>query len=130
MPTPTLAPYYGNLKTETQYRIQAKIIAFYDTVGSGSFSILSPDEMAFQGSYSAAGQHGSVNLYIKVTSDNKGIYTNNGHSSPCTFKVDGDYLYVYFKEGGGPTNVQLEWWDDGLWIGGDAVPHDIWVGPY
>jgi|GEM_PF-6820556 len=123
MSTPDLSQYYGNLQTGENYTIQAKIV-FYVDVGQGSFSALSPSQVAFSGSYSAAGHSGEVTLNLNVTGPNQGTYNLNGRSGSCTFSEDGDTLTVSF----GGTSIQIEWWHDGIWIGGSGVPYNIWIG--
>ena len=126
--SPSLAPYYGSLKVKTGYRIQAKLLVPYVTVGKGEFSVLSPKEIAFNGHYSAAGEKGRVEMKLTVTGYHKGTYSFNGESGDCAYSVDGEYLYVYFQDGSKTTYIELQWWHDGLWIGGEAAPYKIWIG--
>ncbi len=125
---PSLAPYYGSLKVKTGYEIQAKLLLPYVTVGKGEFSVLSPKEIAFSGYYSAVGEKGKVDMRLTVTGYHKGTYSFNGISGDCAYKVDGEYLYVYFQDGSKTTYIELQWWHDGLWIGGEAAPYKIWIG--
>lgn len=126
--SPSLAPYYGSLKVKTRYRIQAKLLVPYVTIGEGEFSVLNPKEIAFSGRYSAAGEKGRVDVKLTVTGYHKGTYSFNGKGGDCAYKVDGEYLYVYFQDGGKTTYIELQWWHDGLWIGGEATPYKIWIG--
>lgn len=127
MTSPSLSPYYGDLKTGTDYVLQAKVIGYTD-VGSGSYSKLTSSEIDYSGKYSYMGHSGKIDLKLSVTGDKSGKISFNGRSSDCTFKVDGDYLYIYFKEGSKSTNLELEWWESGMWVGGDATPYDLWIG--
>ncbi|HEY0143828.1 MAG TPA: hypothetical protein VGF48_23275 [Thermoanaerobaculia bacterium] len=128
MPTPDLSQYYGNLQTGQNERIQAKIVA-YTNIGNGTFSVLNPSEISFSGTYSIVGHSGNVDLTLTVTGTNSGTFQFNGASGPCTFTEQDGYLYVYFNEGGGQTNVQVQFWSNGLWIGGPATPYNLWIGP-
>ena len=125
---PSLSPYYGNLQTGVTYAIQVKM-PFYTTIGNGSFSVLSPNEISFSGYVSAFGQGGSISIDMTVTGNNDGNITFNNHNYPCTFQVDGDDLIINLNEGNGPTSLQMEFWHGGMWIGGDGTPHDVWIGP-
>lgn len=128
MPTPDLSNYYGKLTTNHDYRIQAKVVVWV-TVGKGSFSTLNPTQLAFSGHYSVAGHSGSVDISLTVTGENTGTFNLNGHSGDCTFKEDGKILYVYFYEGSKRTYIEVQYWDNGLWVGGEASPYNIWIGP-
>ena len=128
MATPDLSQYYGSLQTGQNERIQAKIV-FYATIGSGTFSVLTPSQIAFSGHYAVAGHSGNVDLTLTVTGDNVGTFKLNDASGPCTFQQQDNTLFVYFNEGGSQTNVQVQWWQNGLWIGGPATPYNLWIGP-
>lgn len=66
---------------------------------------------------------------MQVTDNNKGCLNINNHEYPCTFGVNGDKLIVYLDEGKGPTSIEVQFWHKGMWMGGDGMPHDIWIGP-
>ena len=128
---PDLSQWYRNLQANVTYRLQAKIVG-YDTVGSGSFSILSPTEIAFSGSYDIPGiANGNVELNVTVTGENQGSFVFNGASGSCTFKVTsgdpGPYLHLD-PENYPQYDIQFQWWDDGIWIGGEGPPVDLWIG--
>jgi hypothetical protein len=129
MAVPDLSNYYGNLTPGEVLRIQAKIVLAYVTVGSGSFSILSPTRLVFSGNYSAGGHKGAVNINLTVTGDNVGTFALNGYRGSCTFEEEGNSLYIYFREGGDEKNVQAQAWAGGIWFGGQAAPYNIWIGP-
>lgn len=128
MPKPDLSQYYGDLKTGQPQRIQAKI-AVYVTIGSGTFSTLNPAVIAFRGSYTVFGHTGEVDLTLTVTGNDTGTFKFNDTTGPCTFKEEGGYLYIYFNEGGSQTYLQVQYWSNGLWIGGPATPYSLWIGP-
>lgn len=125
---PSLTPYYGDLQTNTTYAIQIKL-PWYKTIGHGTFSVLNANEIRFSGYYSVLGHSGSINLDLVVTGTNSGNAVMNGHNYPCNFSLDGDDLDIALNEGRGPTKLEVEWWHDGLWIGGPGTPHNIWIGP-
>ena len=127
MANPDLSNYYGNLVPNENLRLQAKIVG-YVTVGNGSFSTLTPSQLAFEGNYSVLGHQGTVCITLTVTGDNVGTFTFNELSGSCTFQEHGDGLYIYFTEGGGQTSLEAESWDSGLWLGGQATPYNIWIG--
>jgi len=124
MAEPSLAPFYGHLEANQDYTLKARIFGMV-SVGNGKFSVLSPSEISFSGSYNVAGNEGNVTVGLKVTGNNTGEVSWGGVTEPCTFHVDGNYLYVYFKEGGGQTSLKLEYWRKGLWIGGEALPSHV-----
>ncbi len=125
---PSLSPYYGNLQTGVSYAIQVKM-PWYSTIGHGSYSVLSPNEISFSGYYSALGHSGKITIDLTVTGNNVGNITFNNHSYPCTFQVDGNDLIINLNEGNGPTSLKMEFWHSGMWIGGDGIQDDIWIGP-
>lgn len=128
MSGPSLSPYYGSLSVGTPYKIQAKA-PWYSDVGTGSFSKLSADEIAFSGKINFFGQTGNISLDLNVTNANAGTISFNGKAESCTFTVNSPYLVCHLRlPGSGLTTLQIEWWHKGLWIGGPGTPHDIWVG--
>jgi len=121
---PDLSRYYGNLKTDKDYKIEGKIAGIWAKIGSGRFSGLAPINLSFEGEYDALGHKGKVALSIVVTGMNTGTVDFNGDGGQCKFEEDGDYLHVLFDG----KNIKLEWWKDGIWIGGDGPPVDLWIG--
>lgn len=126
---PDLSSYYKSLTTNTTYRLQAKT-PWYMDVGTGTFSALSANHLAFNGKIDTVFYKGSVSLDLQVTGPMTGTIGFNGKTEPCSFSISGSDLIVHLDlPGKKNTTLNIEWWHSGLWIGGPGTPHDIWVGP-
>lgn len=120
---PDLSLYYGKLKSGVDYKIEGLIIG-WDQIGTGRFDSLSPLNLSFSGEYHAFHRSGKVALSVVVTGQNVGTVDFNGEGGQCRFEEEGDYLHILFDD----KNIKLQWWKDGIWIGGDGPPVNLWIG--
>ena len=122
---PSLDKYYGTLKAGKEYTVMTRLLTSYIVVGSVEFTELSQTVIAFNCSYEFLG-HGAQ-VKVRFTT-NSSYIEYNGRKVLGSYEEVGDTLRIYFNNGIERTSIDIQWWGDGLWIGGEAMPNKAWMG--
>lgn len=126
---PDLTTFCGNLTTGTKYDIAAQIL-FYVHVGTGTFTTMSANHIAFAGKVSVLGYSGNITIDIQVTGQNTGTIDINGTSTTCTFSSKGNTLVVHLSLPGKPnTEIDIHFDKGDLWVSGPGAPKNLKIGP-
>ena len=135
MSTPDLTQYTGDLATNTTYQLEMKVVGWVEA-GTGSFSSLSDDSLAFSGSFDKGGHSGTVQLSLTVSGDNSGtvtaVVTDNNETKinlqdqACTFSEDDGTLTISPSDS--DNTLEAKSYEGGMELWGSGFSHTVWIG--